>query len=146
MEELRNDHSRRISCAVTATGERLCDGWFPPDRDRRGRPDRAVTPQTALAIEAITPTWHFADGVAAAAGELRIVDQLKRNSKPAYAAKTKPPEGAAAGRCVTARQRRRHLPAAGHPRHTSLHHATSSRVNPTALLSLCGPDVNHLNA
>ena len=46
------------------------------------------TPQSALAVEASTPTWHVADGVAPAVGDLRIVDPLKTTLKAGYAAKT----------------------------------------------------------
>ncbi len=35
-----------------------------------------------------SPTWHFADGVAPAVGDLRIVDPLKTKLKAGYAAKT----------------------------------------------------------
>src|SRR5262245_35178506 len=44
--------------------------------------------QTAVAVEASTPTWHFADAIAAHVGELRIVDSVKTRLKAGYAAKT----------------------------------------------------------
>jgi transposase len=46
------------------------------------------TPQTALAVEASTPTWHFADGIVDRVGDVRIVDALKTRLKAGYAAKT----------------------------------------------------------
>src|SRR4029453_3155381 len=48
----------------------------------------AGTRHTALAVEASTPTWHFADGLVDAVAELRIVDPLKTTLKAGYAAKT----------------------------------------------------------
>jgi transposase len=39
-------------------------------------------------VEASTPTWHFADGIVAAVGDLRIIDPLKTKLKAGYAAKT----------------------------------------------------------
>jgi hypothetical protein len=41
-----------------------------------------------LAVEASTPTWHLADDIAPAVGDLRIVDPLKTKLKAGYAAKT----------------------------------------------------------
>jgi transposase len=46
------------------------------------------SPRSAVAVEASTPTWHFADGIVTAVGELRIVDPLKTKLKAGYAAKT----------------------------------------------------------
>ena len=46
------------------------------------------TPATALAVEASTPTWHVADAITDAVGELRIVDPFKTKLKAGYAAKT----------------------------------------------------------
>src|SRR5262245_8605122 len=44
--------------------------------------------RTAVAVEASTPTWHFADAVCDRVGELRIVDPVKTKLKAGYAAKT----------------------------------------------------------
>ena len=41
-----------------------------------------------MAVEASTPTWHFADAIVPHVGELRIVDSLKTRLKAGYAAKT----------------------------------------------------------
>jgi transposase len=76
------------ACAVTATGERLWEGRFPRTADGMAALTARCTPHSALAVEASTPTWHFADGVAAAVGDLRIVDPLKTKLKAGYAAKT----------------------------------------------------------
>src|SRR6187455_1698621 len=76
------------ACAVTATGARVWEDRFP-------RTDAGIAallarcgPQTALAVEASTPTWHFADALGAGVGELRIVDPVKTRLKAGYAAKT----------------------------------------------------------
>jgi transposase len=46
------------------------------------------THRSAVAVEASTPTWHFADGLVGAVGELRIVDPFRTKLKAGYAAKT----------------------------------------------------------
>jgi transposase len=76
------------ACAVTVTGDRLWEDGFP-------RTDAGIAallarsnPRTAVAVEASTPTWHFADAVAHRVGDLRIVDPVKTKLKAGYAAKT----------------------------------------------------------
>ena len=76
------------ACAVTATGERLWEGRFPRTAAGLTALTARCTPRSALAVEASTPTWHFADGVAPAVGDLRIVDPLRTKLKAGYAAKT----------------------------------------------------------
>jgi transposase len=76
------------ACAVTASGERLWEGRFPRTPAGLDALSARCTPQSALAVEASTPTWHFADGIGAAVGDLRIVDPLKTKLKAGYAAKT----------------------------------------------------------
>jgi transposase len=44
--------------------------------------------RTAVAVEASTPTWHFADAVHEAVGDFRIVDPVKTQLKAGFAAKT----------------------------------------------------------
>jgi len=76
------------ACAVTATGSRVWEDRFP--RTEAGiaallaRCDR----RTALAVEASTPTWQFADALGDTLGELRVVDPVKTKLKAGYAAKT----------------------------------------------------------
>jgi transposase len=76
------------ACAVTVTGDRAWEDRFP--RTDGGiaaflaRCDRG----TAVAVEASSPTWHFADAVCSTVGELRIVDPVKTKLKAGYAAKT----------------------------------------------------------
>jgi hypothetical protein len=40
--------------------------------------------RTALAVEASTPTWHFADALGDRVGDLRIVDPTKTKLKAGY--------------------------------------------------------------
>jgi len=76
------------ACAVSPTGDRLWEGRFPRTPAGVEALTARCTGQTALAVEASTPTWHFADGVVDRVGELRIVDPLKTKLKAGYAAKT----------------------------------------------------------
>jgi transposase len=76
------------ACAVTPTGDRLWEGRFPRTPAGLEALTARCTPRTALAVEASTPTWHFADGVVGAVGDLRIVDPRKTKLKAGYAAKT----------------------------------------------------------
>ena len=76
------------ACAVTSAGDRLWEERFPRSdvglaafRARCGR-------HTAVAVEASTPTWHFADAVVDAVADLRVIDPLKTKLKAGYAAKT----------------------------------------------------------
>jgi transposase len=76
------------ACAVTPTGERLWEGRFPRTAEGLDALTTRCTPHSALAVEASTPTWHFADAVVSAVADLRIVDPLKTRLKAGYAAKT----------------------------------------------------------
>lgn len=76
------------ACAVSPSGERLWEGRFPRTPAGLEALTARCTAQTALAVEASTPTWHFADAITPAVGDLRIVDPLKTKLKAGYAAKT----------------------------------------------------------
>lgn len=76
------------ACAVSPAGDRLWEGRFPRTAAGLEALTARCTPQSALAVEASTPTWHFADGLVGVVGELRIVDPLKTRLKAGYAAKT----------------------------------------------------------
>lgn len=76
------------ACAVAPTGDRLWEGRFPRTPAGLEALTARCTRQSALAVEASTPTWHFADGLVDRVGELRIVDPLKTKLKAGYAAKT----------------------------------------------------------
>jgi transposase len=77
-----------LACAITPSGDRLWEARFPRTPAGLEALTARCTRQSALAVEASTPTWHFADGVVDAVGELRIVDPLKTKLKAGYAAKT----------------------------------------------------------
>lgn len=76
------------ACAVNPSGERLWEGRFPRTAAGVEALTARCTLRSALALEASTPTWQFADGLVGAVGELRIVDPLKTKLKAGYAAKT----------------------------------------------------------
>jgi len=76
------------ACAVAPTGDRLWEERLPRTHEGLAVLTARCTPQTALAVEASTPTWHFADAVVGAVAELRIVDPWKTRLKAGYAAKT----------------------------------------------------------
>lgn len=76
------------ACAVSQTGERLWEGRFPRTPIGVAALTARCTARSALAVEASTPTWHFADQVAPAVADLRIVDPLRTKLKAGYAAKT----------------------------------------------------------
>ena len=76
------------ACAVTPTGERMWEGRFPRTAAGLEALTARCTAHSALAVEASTPTWHFADALVGTVGELRIVDPLKTKLKAGYAAKT----------------------------------------------------------
>lgn len=76
------------ACAVTAAGERLWEGRFPRTPAGIDALRARCAGRTAIAIEASTPTWAFADALCSHVAELRIVDPLKTKLKAGYAAKT----------------------------------------------------------
>jgi transposase len=75
-------------CAVTATGEREWEQRFPRTAEGFAALIARCDRHAAMAVEASTPTWHFADALAPYVGELRIVDSVKTKLKAGYAAKT----------------------------------------------------------
>src|SRR5206468_11458355 len=76
------------ACAVTPTGERVWEGRFPRTAAGLEALTARCTPRSALAVEASTPTWHFADALVGAVGDLRIVDPLRTKLKAGDAATT----------------------------------------------------------
>ena len=76
------------ACAVTPTGVRVWEDRFPRTDVGIAAFVARCSPLTAIAVEASTPTWHFADAVCDAVGDLRIVDPAKTKLKAGYAAKT----------------------------------------------------------
>jgi transposase len=76
------------ACAVTSNGERLWEDRFPRSDDGLAAFAARCHARTAVAVEASTPTWHFADTIVGHVGDLRIVDSVKTRLKAGYAAKT----------------------------------------------------------
>ena len=76
------------ACAITPTGERLWEDRFPRSPAGFAALTARCTTATAMAVEASTPTWHFADAMTAAVGDLCIVDPFRTKLKAGYAAKT----------------------------------------------------------
>jgi transposase len=76
------------ACAVTASGDRVWEDRFPRTEAGMAALLARCDHRTAVAVEASTPTWHFADTIRAGVGDLRIVDPVKTKLKAGYAAKT----------------------------------------------------------
>ena len=76
------------ACAVTRTGDRLWEERFPRNAAGLTAFRARCGGQTAVAVEASTPTWHFADAVIDVVSDLRVVDPVKTKLKAGYAAKT----------------------------------------------------------
>lgn len=75
-------------CAVTTSGARLWEQRFPRTEAGIAAFVAQCPAQTAVAVEASTPTWHFADAIVDRVDDLRIVDSVKTRLKAGYAAKT----------------------------------------------------------
>jgi transposase len=76
------------ACAVDHSGARLWEDRFPRSEVGIAAFVARCAGSSAVAVEASTPTWHFADAIVPHVGELRIVDSLKTRLKAGYAAKT----------------------------------------------------------
>ncbi len=76
------------ACALAPDGARLWEERLPRTPEAMAVLAARCTPRTAMAVEASTPTWAFADSVASAVADLRIIDPLKTKLKAGYAAKT----------------------------------------------------------
>ena len=75
-------------CVITGTGERLWEQRFPRTAEGIAAFVGRCPRSTALAVEASTPTWHFADAIGDRIDDLRMVDSVKTRLKAGYAAKT----------------------------------------------------------
>jgi transposase len=76
------------ACAMTPKGERQWEGRFTRTAEDIARFVERCGAQTALAVEATTPTWHFVDQIAAHVGHVCVVATRKTKLKAGYAAKT----------------------------------------------------------
>lgn len=75
-------------CAVNPRGERLWEMRYARTPAEIGMFVTRCTPQTAVAVEATTPTWSFVDAIGAHVGHVCVVDTRKTKLKAGYAAKT----------------------------------------------------------
>jgi transposase len=76
------------ACAVDEAGARLWEERLPRSESGIAALRARCTATTALAVEASTPVWHFADAVTDAVGYLHVVDPFKTKLKAGFAAKT----------------------------------------------------------
>ncbi len=76
------------ACAVDEAGARLWEERLPRSESGIAALRARCTAATALAVEASTPVWHFADAVTDAVGRLHVVDPFKTKLKAGFAAKT----------------------------------------------------------
>jgi transposase len=76
------------ACAVRGDGSRCWEDRFPRTVEGLAAFRTRCHAQVAVAVEASTPTWHFADAVHDAVGTLTIVDACRTRLKAGYAAKT----------------------------------------------------------
>jgi transposase len=76
------------ACAVSMTGDRLWEQRFPRTADGVGRFSARVTGDSAIAVEAMGPTWAFVDAVAPTGAAVCVVDPRKTRLKAGHAAKT----------------------------------------------------------
>src|SRR6188508_2831311 len=76
------------ACAVTGDGRRLWETrWARTAEGITAFLQQCGAP-TIVAVEASTPTWHFADAVAEHVSALVVVDPVKTRLKAGFAAKT----------------------------------------------------------
>jgi transposase len=76
------------ACAVSMTGDRRWEQRFPRTADGVGRFSARVTGDSAIAVEAMGPTWAFVDAVAPTGAAVCVVDPRKTRLKAGHAAKT----------------------------------------------------------
>lgn len=76
------------ACALIGDGARVWEARFPRTPEGIAAFCARCTRASRVAIEATTPTWHFADAIREDVGPLTIVDAFKTRLKAGYAAKT----------------------------------------------------------
>jgi len=76
------------ACAISVMGDRLWEERFPRTADGIGRFSAHVTSDSAMAVEALGPTWAFVDAVAPTGAAMCVVDPRKTKLKAGHAAKT----------------------------------------------------------
>jgi transposase len=75
-------------CAINPKGERLWESRYERTPAAIAQFAARCGRQSAVAVEASTPTWHFVDQIGADVGPVCIVDTRKTKLKAGYAAKT----------------------------------------------------------
>ena len=75
-------------CALSASGERRWEGRYERTAGGIAGFVARCTCETAVAVEATTPTWTFVDAIASHVGRVCVVDTRKTKLKAGYAAKT----------------------------------------------------------
>ena len=75
-------------CAVDGSGERLWEGRWPTDEAGIAGLLAQCDAQSALAVEASSPTWAFVDRIVGHVGRVQVVDARKTRLKAGFAAKT----------------------------------------------------------
>src|SRR4030095_2947674 len=76
------------ACAIALTGDPLWEQRFPRTADGIGRFSARLTGDSALAVEAMGPTWAFVDAIVATGAAVCVVDPRKTKLKAGHAAKT----------------------------------------------------------
>ena len=69
------------ACAISLTGDRLWEQRFPRTADGVGRFSARVSGDSALAVEAMGPTWAFVDAVVPTGAAVCVVDPRKTKLK-----------------------------------------------------------------
>ena len=75
-------------CAVTETGTRVWEQRFPRNEGGLVLFRARCSPMTAIAVEAMGPTWAFVDALMPSGAAVSVVDPRKTRLKAGYAAKT----------------------------------------------------------
>src|SRR6516225_3189934 len=76
------------ACAVTETGTRAWEQRFPRNDGGLVLFRARCSPMTAIAVEAMGPTWAFVDALRPSGAPVCVVDPRKTRLKAGYAAKT----------------------------------------------------------
>ena len=76
------------ACAVAPDGMRRWEARFPRTAVGFAAFGERCHADSAVAVEASTPTWHFVDQITPQVGRVVIVDAFKTRLKAGYAAKT----------------------------------------------------------
>src|SRR5215472_15270035 len=76
------------ACAVTETGTRVWEQRFPRNDGGLVLFRARCSAMTAIAVEAMGPTWAFVDALMPSGAAVSLVDPRKTRLKAGYAAKT----------------------------------------------------------